>query len=93
MCRNSIWTISILALLLMSACAPSTHDVIEQAQLTGNWTLVNKRIAALERLEARSLQLCPLGEKRWCISRLGHEKCSCVSDSEGRDMFERLVGL
>ncbi len=91
MCRNSIWTISILALLLMSACATSTHDLIEQAQLTGNWTLVNKRIAALERLEARSLQLCPLGEKRWRTSRLGHEKCSCVSDSEVRDMFDALV--
>ncbi len=93
MCRNSIWTISILAMFLLSGCASSTHDLIEQAQLTGDWSFVNNRIAAIERRESQRPQSCPRGTKRWCTSRLGHEKCSCVSDSEGRDMFERLVGL
>ena len=93
MCRNNIWTISILAIFLLSGCAPSTHDLIEQAQLTGDWSFVNKRIAAIDRREAQRPQSCPRGTKRWCISRLGHEKCSCVSDSEFRDMFDSLLGL
>jgi len=93
MCRISIWTISILAIFLLSGCAPSTHDLIEQAQLTGDWSFVNKRIEAIERRETQAQQSCPRGTKRWCIRRIRDEKCSCVSDSEGRDMFERLVGL
>ena len=90
MCRDSIWTISILAMFLLSGCASSTHDLIEQAQLTGDWSFVNKRMATLERLEPQHPQSCPRGTKRWCISRPGHEKCSCVSDSQGRDMFDAL---
>ncbi len=92
MCRNNIWTISILAMFLLSGCAPSTHDLIEQAQFTGDWSFVNKRIAAIERREAQRPQSCPPGTKRWCISRLGHEKCSCVSDSEARDRLDSLLG-
>ncbi len=90
MCRNRIWAISILAMFLLSGCAPSAQDLIEQAQLTGDLSFVNKRIAAIERREAQGPQSCPRGTKRWCTSRLGHEKCSCVSDSEGRDMFDAL---
>ncbi len=90
MCRISIWTISILAMFLLSGCASSTQDLIEQAQLTGDWSFVNKRMATLERLEPQQPQSCPRGTKRWCINRPGHEKCSCVSDSEGRDMFDAL---
>ena len=92
MCRNSIWTISILAMFLFSGCAPSTQALVDQAYLTGDWTLVNQRMAALERLEARKPPSCPRGNKPWCINRQGKMKCSCVSDSEGRDMFESLWG-
>ena len=88
--RNNILTISILWLSLMSGCASSTQDLVEQAQLSGDWTLVNIRMAAIERREAQSKQSCPRGTKRWCISRIGRERCSCVSDSEGRDMFRDM---
>ena len=92
MCRNSIWTISILAMFLLSGCASSTHDLIEQAQLTGDWSFVNKRIAATEKREAQSPPSCPRGTERWCVNLPGHEKCSCVNDSEGRDMLDSLLG-
>ena len=45
--------LSILLLFLLFGCAPSTHDLIEQAQLTGDWSLVNKRIEAEEKQYAR----------------------------------------
>ena len=90
MCRNSIWTIGILAMFLLSGCATSTQDLIEQAQLTGDWSFVNKRMATLERLKPQHPQSCPRGTKRWCMNSPGHEKCSCVSASEGLDMFDAL---
>ncbi len=45
--------LSILLLFLLFGCAPSTHDLIEQAHLTGDWSLVNKRIQAEEKQYAR----------------------------------------
>lgn len=76
--------------LLLSGCAQSRQDLIEQAQLTGDWTLFDKRMAAMDRHEARNQQFCPSGTKLWCFKRLRHEECSCVRDAKGREMFERL---
>ncbi len=45
--------LSILLLFLLIGCAPSTHDIIEQAHLTGDRSLVNKRIEAEEKQYAR----------------------------------------
>ena len=45
--------LSILMLFLLFGCAPSTHNLIEQAHLTGDWSLVNKRIEAEEKQYAR----------------------------------------
>jgi hypothetical protein len=93
MYKGNLLTISILLISLLAGCAPGTQSLIDQAYLTGDWTLVNQRMAALERLEARKPPSCPRGNKSWCINRQGKMKCSCVSDSEGRDMFESLLGL
>ena len=83
--------LSIILLFLVSGCAMSTQELIEQARISGDWSVVNKRFEVVERLEAkRRHQSCPRRTKRWCISRLGHEECSCVSDSESRDMFDSL---
>jgi hypothetical protein len=68
----------------------SRQDLIEQAQLTGDWAHYDKRMAAMDRHEARNQQFCPRGTKQWCYKRLRHEECSCVSDANGREMFERL---
>jgi len=93
MCRISSWTISILAMFLLSGCASSTNDLIKEAQLSGDWTLVNRRMDAIERREAQDQTSCPIGTKLWCFSRLDREECSCVSDSKGRDRFESILGL
>ena len=45
--------LSILLLFLLFGCASSTHDLTEQAHLTGDWPLVNKRIEAEEKQYAR----------------------------------------
>jgi hypothetical protein len=89
--RNTFWAISVLSALLLSGCATtSTPELIEQAELTGDWTAVNARFAALDRAEGQSNQMCPSGTKPWCVKRIGKESCSCISDSEGRDRWESL---
>ncbi len=93
MYRISSRTLSILAMFLLSGCASSTNDLIKEAQLTGDWSLVNSRMEALERREAQDQPSCPIGTKLWCFSSLDREECSCVSDSKGRDRFESILGL
>lgn len=60
-------------LFFLLACVPSTQVLIEQAHLTGDWSLVNKRIAAQERREAPPACAWPLVEL--CK---GHFGCECV---------------
>ncbi len=92
--RYTFLAITVLLTLLLSGCATtSTQELIEQAQLTGNWTAVNARFKALDRAAGQSDKMCPRGSKRWCVKRsVGQESCSCVSDSVGRDRFESLWG-
>jgi len=90
MCRNSIWTISILAMFLFSGCALSTQALVEQAQLTGDWSLVDKRYVAIERHEAQRPQSCPGDMTAWCVKNLRKQSCSCLSNSEFRDKLDSL---
>lgn len=90
MCRNNIWTISILAMFLFSGCAPSTQALVEQAQLTRDWSLVDKRYDAIERREAQRLQSCPGDMKLLCVKRHRKQSCSCLSNSEFRDKLDSL---
>ncbi len=82
--------LSILTLFLLLGCAPSTPDLIEQAHLSGDWTLVNKRIEAIERRQARKPQECPRGETSFCSQRFGDKRCSCVRNSEVRYILGTL---
>jgi hypothetical protein len=89
--RNTFWAISVLSALLLSGCATtSTPELIEQAELTGDWTAVNARFAAIDRAAGQSNKMCPSGTKPWCVKHTGKESCSCVSDLAVR---ERLVSL
>ena len=73
-------------------CAASTPDLIEQAHLTGDWSLVNARMEAIERREARIPQACPRGTTRLCNNRFGDDRCSCIRNTEVRQIL-RNAGL
>jgi hypothetical protein len=92
--RNTLLAITVLLTFLLSSCATttSTTELIEQAQLTGNWTAVNARFNALERAASQSNKMCPRGAKLWCVKRSGKESCGCASNSEGRDRWDSLLG-
>ncbi len=82
----TVKALSIIFLFLLFGCATSTAELVEQAQLTGDWSLVDERDAARDRREARS-QSCRLGTTKYCMGRPGSENCSCVSTSGIQDMM------
>ncbi len=82
--------LSIILLFLQFGCAPSTQNLIEQAHLTDDWSLVNQRMDAIERRKAERGPSCPRGTTELCESRLRDESCICVRNSEIRDMFGSL---
>jgi hypothetical protein len=79
--------LSIITMFLLLGCAPSTPDLIEQAHLTGDWTRVNQRIAAMERRQGGKTQSCPAGSIGFCTERFGDKTCSCARRSEIRQVF------
>ncbi len=81
--------LSIILLFLLFGCATSTADLIEQAQLTGDWSLVDKREEARDRREALS-QSCRIGTTKYCESRSYGKSCSCVSTSKIQDMMRSM---
>ena len=89
--RDTFRAITVLVASLLSGCATtSTPELIEQAQLTDNWTAVNTRFEAMDEAGDQSEQMCPRGTKSWCVMRNGNESCSCVSDAAAR---KRLLAL
>lgn len=90
-CRKYGSLIFLFAAIVSAGCAQNTQDLIREAQLTGDWSTFDNRMAAIDRNEARTEQVCPSGTKLWCSKRIRDEKCSCVTDSEGRAMLSRMI--
>ncbi len=88
--------LSIILLFLLFGCAPSTPNLIGQAQLTGDWSLVYKRFDAIDKWEAqREAQRgpsCPRDMKPVCVKRGRKQSCSCLSNSGFRDRLDSLLG-
>ncbi len=83
--------LSIISLFLLLGCANSTQVLIEQAHLTGDWTLVNRRMDAIEKREAERIsESCPRGKAQSCSSRFGDLRCSCASEAEVRRALRAL---
>lgn len=89
----TVKTLSILLLFLIFGCAASTADLIEQAQLTGDWSLVDERDKVRDRREARREargQSCQSGTTIYCTRHPGRESCSCVSNLEISELFRSM---
>lgn len=75
---------------LATGCAPSkTLEELEaEALRTGDWRLVEKREALLEKRRARQTAECPDGSVSYCDKSIGSYRCQCVSKAA---MVEFLV--
>ena len=67
----------LLSSLLFSACAPSLSDLIMQANSSGDWTAVSKKIDAKEARRAEPLE-CRSSFTLFCEVSLQGEDCACV---------------
>jgi outer membrane murein-binding lipoprotein Lpp len=79
----------VLGSFLLLGCAASTPDLIDQAHLTGDWSLVNARMEAIERREASKPKSCPRRTARVCNDRFGDDwlRCDCIENSDVRQML------
>ena len=70
----------LLALCALAGCStgPTLEQLEEQALVTGDWSLVEKREATIARRNLRSGIACPSGYIGYCQVRLGSERCTCV---------------
>ncbi len=83
--------LSIFSVFLLFGCATSMQDLVAQAQLTDDWSLVNKRYDSIERLEAQGPKSCPLGMKPFCVNETGKScRCMTIAQINGR---LRMMGL
>ena len=83
--------LSIFSVFLLFGCATSMQDLVAQAQLTDDWSLVNKRFDSIERREAQGPKSCPTGMKPVCVNETG-KLCKCMTITDINRKL-RMMGL
>ncbi len=81
----------VTAFLLVSACAPTTSALIDEAGRTGNWTAVNQRFDAEEKRRQSTIDHCGSGRTLFCTTEFGELRCSCVPDTVARKQLRRIT--
>lgn len=72
---------------MILGCSSGTHQLIEKARTTGDGTLVKSRFDSIDGREQQRMMPCPRGAKQLCIGSRSPESCSCMKDSDFREMF------
>lgn len=81
---------SLLLLVMLFACAPSTQSLREQAEITSDWTQVNKRYDKMDERKEKRSQSCPAGMRQWCTKEIRRKTCSCVDNSVVRRSLDAI---
>jgi len=83
---------AIVALLLISACAADTNELIRDAQRDGDWTAVNQRLDAEDKRRPSTAPACDGRQQLWCDTTLKETSCTCILKQVARDRVERITG-
>ena len=67
----------LIVMLTTSACVSSMDELIVEANRTGNWTAVNRRLDVEDEALAVS-KSCSNGSVLWCDSTFIETACNCV---------------
>ena len=80
----------VLTALVAVGCAPtpSLEELEAEAQVSGDWTEVERYERMLARREARNMS-CPTGQLRYCEEYIGGERCTCARDGQIRALLIR----
>lgn len=81
--------IVLAGLLLLGGCAAQVPmaELEQQAMLTGDWSAVEKRERQIARRAERNGPDCGHGLVSYCVENGGHDRCSCITGQNLRDMF------
>ena len=82
--------IIILALALLAGCTSYTplKQLEDEAMLSGDWSLVEKRERTIARSQMRLGTQCPGDKIRFCQSTGGGNYCECVESRVIRSLFD-----
>ena len=79
--------LQILAVFLLFACTivpfQTLDELIAEAEVTGDWTKVNKKLDVLEKKEAENASNCPSNKTEICKN--GH--CQCLAKRHMSDFI------
>lgn len=73
--------IIIFALCVLAGCStrPTLEQLEAEALVTGDWSRVEQREAAIARRNQRSGISCPSGTVGYCKTFMSDKECACVS--------------
>lgn len=84
-------SLSVILLFILAGCATTTTpELIEQARLTGDWSRVDKRFSKEQSRITEQILSCPKGTTNFCETSNGIESCSCISNSELRQVIDTV---
>lgn len=83
---NTIGIVLVGMFLVACAPMPTLEQLEDQANLTGDWSQVEKRERAMQRRQAPQSLKCPDRYITFCVKKINTMKCSCVN----RMAFERF---
>jgi hypothetical protein len=72
-------TLIIIAAFAIVGCAPmpSLEELEATAEVTGDWSNVERYERAMARRATRNGRMCPTGQISICESYIGSERCQC----------------
>ena len=72
--------LGIAGLVLLAGCAgrPTLEELENQAIASGDWTLVHRREAMLERRQEQRGLHCPDEYVRYCWDHVAEQRCTCL---------------
>ena len=78
--------LAVLMMVFAVGCAPvpSLEELEAKAEITGDWTDVERYERMLARRDVRSGLSCPAGKIRYCEEIIGGERCMCAPGEQMR---------
>lgn len=84
--KLSIRYLAILAMIFAAGCAPApTLEQLEaRAEVSGDWSEVERYERMMARRASRRGPSCPAGKILYCEEEIGGERCACMPGDQMR---------
>lgn len=88
---RALGVLMLLGMLSSAGCGSmeTLEELERQAEITGDWSAVQKRERIIARREARRPPSCAPGLISYCESYVGSTRCTCVTRDVMQSVFVR----